>query len=174
MQTLQDRLRRKISTGKPIWAALTGVLCFAGCGNQSTTPPTAELTYTSGSTNSGVAGGQGLPVQHVSPDLPISLEARGFSSLSGMQSLEIDPVGDLTYTCIQGEIGQSSDALLAPTKTVATGTTTELDLFSNLTAPKANCNKGYSLSNWSVAFTATALSKNGLKTTTKTLSLQSP
>jgi hypothetical protein len=106
--------------------------------------------------------------------LPISLEAKGFSSLAGMQSIELDPVGDLTYTCIQGEIGQNSDALLAPTKTVATGTTTQLDLSSSLGAPKANCTKGFSLSSWSVAFTATAASNNGLKTTTTTLSLQSP
>jgi hypothetical protein len=157
----------------PILAALMGVLCITGC-NQNTTPPTVELTYTSGTTISGVGGGQGLPVQHVSPDLPISLEAKGFSSLSGMKSIELDPVGDLTYTCIQGEVGQNSDALLAPAKTVATGTTTQLDLFSSFGAPKANCNEGFSLSSWSAAFTATAVSNNGLKTTTTTLSLQSP
>jgi hypothetical protein len=154
-------------------AALTAVLFATGC-NQNTTPPNVELTYTSGNTSSGVAGGQSLPVQHVSPDLPISLEAKGFSSLSGMQSIELDPVADLTYTCIQGEIGQNSDALLAPTKTVATGTTTQLDLSSSLGAPKANCNTGFTLRSWSVAFTATAASNNGLKTTTTTLSLQSP
>jgi hypothetical protein len=153
-------------------AALAGTSC-GPLPNQDTIPPTVRLTYTSGVMPPSGAAPDGSFI-HVAANQPISIFADGFSSLAGMKSIELDP--DTTFNCINGQIGQTGSPTYAPvTKTAPQNPITlRLSVEMDLGTPASNCPPGWTVQ-WSGSFKATAVSYNGLKTTSSpVLNLISP
>lgn len=146
------------------------VPALAGCPlpDQSKVPPTVRIQYSSG--NSGnLQSGDG----RVDPSQPLTIFVDGFSSLSGMQSLEVDP--GYSFTCSDGRIAQSGTVDTIPSKTTASAQTLRLSLEIDVGTPKDNyCqSSGIPFSSWSGSFKATAVSKNGLSATAQ-LNLRAP
>lgn len=137
--------------------------------NQSTLPPTVRTTYCTGNPCGPFQSGNG----RVDPNQPLTVFVDGFSSLSGMQSLEVDPA--YSFLCSNGSVAQSGQADTIPTKTTASNQTLRLSLEVDVGTPQDHwCqNSDIPFSSWSGNFKATAVSKNGLSTTA-TLALQAP
>jgi hypothetical protein len=139
--------------------------------NQNTIPPNVRVTYYSGNTNNAVDQTTGLPVQHVLPNQPITIIAQAWSSLAGLKSLELDPAS--TFNCYQGNIGQTGSPLYAPIVKTAPPNVLTLSAEMDLGPPAANCQSGWRVQ-WSGSFTAKAVGRDGLTTTSKQLNLVSP
>lgn len=147
------------------------VVCFLGatliaCGplpDQSKVPPTVRITYCSGTTCGPPGNG------HVDPKTPLTIFVDGFSSLSGMQSLEVDP--GYSFLCSNGSVAQNGQVDTIPTKTTAQNQTLRLSLEIDVGTPEDNWCRPFS--SWSGSFTAKATSKNGLSATAQ-LGLQAP
>lgn len=154
----------------PVICSIAATL--VGCGplpNQSTLPPTVRITYCTGNPCGPSQSGNG----RVDPNQPLTVFVDGFSSLSGMQSLEVDPA--YSFLCSNGSVAQSGQADTIPTKTTASNQTLRLSLEVDVGTPQDHwCqNSDIPFSSWSSNFKATAVSKNGLSTTA-TLALQAP
>jgi hypothetical protein len=110
---------------------------------------------------------------NIDPNQPLTVFVDGFSSLSGMQSLEVDP--GYAIQCSNGSIAQNVDPFTIPSKTTASSLTLRLSLEVDVGTPKDNwCQtSGIPFSTWSGVFKATAVGKNGLSATA-TLNLKSP
>jgi hypothetical protein len=150
------------------------VLATTRCGscplpNQSKTPPTVRITYCVGNPCGPLKSGNG----HVDPNQPLTVFVDGFSSLSGMESLQVTP--SYSFMCSNGNLGQNGDTLGTPTTVTATNQTLRLSLELDVGTPKDNWCRSSDIpfSGWSGGFSATALSKNGLSATGQ-LALQSP
>lgn len=156
-------------------AAVLLPVSLTGCPfpDQNTLPPSVRVTYW---LNNNIIGAVdqtvGLPPQSIDPSQPVTITADGWSSLKGMQSLELD--GEYEYTCSDGNVATQSNGLLAPQVQQAGSFTLHLSGPEfDLGPPRQNCSD-LPFSNWSATFTATATSLNGLSATTQLLTLRSP
>lgn len=144
---------------------------LAGCPlpDQSKVPPTVRITYCTGNP----CGPAQSSNAHIDPNQPLTVFVDGFSSLSGMQSLEVDP--SYSFLCSNGQLGQSGQVDTIPSKTTATSQTVRLSIELDVGTPKDHWCKSSDIpfSSWSGGFKTTAVSKNGLSTTAQ-LSLQAP
>src|ERR1700722_10277476 len=92
------------------------LLALVGCPptpDPGTVPPTVRITYCTGNPCGPPQSGDGL----VDPNQPLTIFVDGFSSLSGMQSLEVDP--GYSIQCSNGNVAQNVDPFTIPSKTVA-------------------------------------------------------
>lgn len=152
---------------------ILSIMCLAvlisGCPlpTQDTVPPTVRITYCTGN----VCGQSGNG--HVDPNQPLTIFVDGFSSLSGMQSLEVSP--GYSFICSNGSVAQSGTVDTVPIKTTAQNQTLRLSLEVDVGTPKDNWCRSSDIpfSSWSGGFTATAISKNGLSAAAQ-LTLQAP
>lgn len=137
--------------------------------NQAKIPPTVRITYCTGN----VCGSPQPGTAHIDPNQALTVLVDGFSSLSGMQTLEVDP--GYSIQCSNGTVAQNVDVGTIPSKTTAPTQTLRLSLEIDVGTPRDNWCQSSDIpfSSWSGSFTATAISKNGLSTTAQ-LSLQSP
>ncbi len=152
-----------------IWVVCLIATTLVSCPDQSKVPPTVRITYCTGSPCGSPQSGDA----HIDPNQPITIFVDGFSSLSGMQSLEVDP--GYSIQCSNRSVAQNVDVLSIPTKTVASSQTLRLSLEVDVGTPMDNwCqSSGIPFSSWLGGFKAIAVSKNGLSTTAQ-LNLQSP
>ena len=148
---------------------VAGMIGMVSCPDQSKVPPTVRIQWCSGAACGPLQSGNA----HIDPNQPLTVFVDGFSSLSGMQSLEVDP--DFSIQCSNGQIAQNVDVTTIPSKTKATSQTLRLSLEIDVGTPKDNwcTNPGIPFSSWSGGFTAKAVSKNGLSATGQ-VSLQAP
>jgi hypothetical protein len=173
------RCFRPGGVGSPLPRLMT--LCLVAlapvaCGpsqDQSKISPIVIFQYCSGSV-CGSSGSQDGSNQtfHVAPNLPIWVGVEGHSSLRGMKSLVLTP--SYTFSCSQGNIGQSGVPDFIPPVTTTGGTgTLQLSLQQNWGPPNGHCQSGVPFASWSGFFTATAVSYNE-RSATAQLNLQSP
>jgi hypothetical protein len=158
---------------RPAVVVVFGILSLTSCPNQNQVPPTVRLSFTSGSTSGTVDQTNGLPVQHVAPGQSIAFTATGFSSLTGLQSIEIDPSEG--FTCSSGQVGQSGSPTMVPIVKNASGSPPPLSLAVDFNdGPPQNWCTSLPFSSWSGTFQAVAVGMNGLKTSSQPLNLVSP
>lgn len=145
------------------------LLNLVSCPNQTQVPPTVRITYCTGNPCGPPKSANGP----VDPNQPLTVFVDGFSSLSGMQSLEVDP--GYSIQCSNGTIAQNVDVGTIPSITIASNQTLRLSQEIDVGTPTDNwCqNSGIPFSSWSASFTAKAVSKNGLSATGQ-LTLHSP
>jgi len=154
----------------PAAMVVLGMISLGSCPNQSTVPPTVRIQWCSGATCGPLQSGNA----HIDPNQPLIVFVDGFSSLSGMKSLEVDP--DYSVLCSNGTIAQSPEIFTTPSKTTATSSNTlRLSLEIDVGTPKDNLcqNSGIPFASWSGSFSATAISNNGLSGTGQ-VSLSAP
>ena len=148
---------------------VAGMISMVSCPNQNKTPPTVRIQWCSGATCGPLQSGNA----HIDPNQPLIVFVDGFSSLSGMQSLEVDP--DYSIQCSNGQVAQNVDVTTMPSKTTAASQTLRLSLEIDVGTPKDSwCkNSDIPFSTWSGSFSAKAISNNGLSATGQ-VSLQAP
>jgi hypothetical protein len=164
-----------IVSGPLVSIAVTfGLLGMFSCPDQNQVPPTVRLSYTSGSANGTVDQTNGLPVQHVAPGQSISLTATGFSSLTGLQKIELDPSEG--FTCSNGTVASSGSPNMVPAVKNASATPPPpLSLSVDMAiGPPQNWCTSLPFQSWSGSFTAVAVGQNGLQTKSQPLNFASP
>jgi hypothetical protein len=116
----------------------------------------------------------GLPVQHVTPGQSIGLTATGFSSLTGLQSIEIDPSEG--FTCSDGTTASTGSPDMVPVvKNAPASPPVPLSLSVDFNdGPPQNWCTSLPFSGWSGSYKAVAVGMNGLKTASQPLNLASP